>query len=92
MQKNVGGYDRSARFVLGPILIIVGAAAFVGIITLSTGTLGLVLAGVAVLVGAVLTVTATTQKCPLNATIGLDTYNHDATNQSSSDKTRPEIK
>ena len=92
MEKNVGGYDRSARFVLGPLLIIVGAAAFAGIITLSTGTLGLVLAGVAVLIGAVLTVTATTQKCPLNSTIGLNTYEDRSADQSVSDEARSSIK
>ena len=92
MEKNVGGYDRSARFVLGPLLIVLGAAAFTGIITLSTGTLGLVLAGVVVLVGAVLTVTATTQKCPLNATIGLDTYTEHPTDQSSSDEAKSSVK
>jgi len=92
MQKNVGGYDRSARFVLGPLLIILGAAAFGGIITLATGTLGLVLAGVAIVIGAVLVTTAATQKCPLNATIGLNTYRENSTDQSASDETQSSLK
>lgn len=74
MEKNVGGYDRIARFVVGPVLLVVGLAAFAGLLTLAAGTLGLVLAGAAVLVGAVLLVTAATQKCPLNSVVGMNTY------------------
>lgn len=74
MEKNVGGYDRLARFIVGPILVIVGLAAVGGLITLAAGTLGLVLAGVLFLIGAILTVTAFTQKCPLNNLLGLNTY------------------
>jgi hypothetical protein len=83
MEKNVGGYDRIVRFVVGPILILTGGAALGGLVSLAAGTLGLVLAGVAVLVGGVLTVTATTQKCPLNSAIGLDTYERQPARQSS---------
>ena len=86
MQKNVGGYDRTARFVLGPILIAVGVAALGGLLTLAAGTLGVVLAGAAVLIGAVLTVTAMTQTCPLNSAIGLNTYNDPTAQQSSTDE------
>lgn len=92
MQKNVGGYDRSVRFALGPILILVGVAAFSGLVTLSGGTLGLVLAGAAVAVGAVLTVTATTQKCPLNAAIGMNTYKQRESGRSSPEETKPSAK
>jgi hypothetical protein len=92
MQKNVGGYDRTARFVLGPILILVGISAFAGLITLSGGTLGLVLAGAALAVGAVLTTTATTQKCPLNAAIGMNTYRERASSQSPPEETKPSAK
>ncbi|KTG29680.1 YgaP family membrane protein [Haloferax profundi] len=74
MEKNVGGYDRIARFIVGPVLIIVGAAALAGFLTIATGTLGLVVAGAALLVGAVLTTTAVTQKCPLNNALGFNTY------------------
>ena len=92
MQKNVGGYDRSARFVLGPVLIVLGVAAFSGVLTLAAGTVGLVLAGVAVLIGAVLTVTAATQKCPLNTVIGLNTYRESTPDQPSTDETKPSVK
>ncbi|AUV84079.1 DUF2892 domain-containing protein [Salinigranum rubrum] len=68
MNKNVGGIDRKARLVVGPLLLLVGIAAFVGALPL--GTLG----GVASLVvGAVLTVTGAVQRCPLNALLGVDT-------------------
>jgi hypothetical protein len=88
MEKNVGGYDRIARFVVGPLLIVGGAAALGGVITLAAGTLGLVLAGIAVAVGLVLTATATTQKCPLNATIGLNTFGTPPSQEPSSDEGR----
>lgn len=74
MEKNVGGYDRIARAIFGPVLIVVGAAALAGFVTIATGTLGFVLAGAALLVGAVLATTAVTQKCPLNNLFGIDTY------------------
>ena len=74
MEKNVGGYDRTARFVVGPILLLVGLASFGGLLTLAAGTLGLVLAAVALLVGLVLTTTAVTQTCPLNSVLGVNTY------------------
>ena len=77
MEKNVGGYDRIARFVVGPILVVVGLASFGGLLTLAAGTLGLVLAAVALIVGLVLVTTAVTQKCPLNSVLGLNTYRGD---------------
>ncbi len=78
MQKNVGGYDRIARLTLGPILIIAVAAVFGGFVTLATGLLGAALLWVGLVVGAVFLVTGTTQKCPLNSVIGLNTYRGDA--------------
>lgn len=86
MKRNVGGYDRIARFVVGPILLVAGLAAFAGLLTLAAGPLGLVFAGAAVLVGAVLLVTATTQKCPLNLVIGMNTY-RDKVGESTDDST-----
>ncbi|ELZ94807.1 hypothetical protein C440_07022 [Haloferax mucosum ATCC BAA-1512] len=74
MEKNVGGYDRIARAVLGPALIIVGAAALAGFLTIAAGTLGVVIAVAALLVGAVLATTAVTQKCPLNDALDFNTY------------------
>jgi len=74
MQKNVGGYDRIARFVIGPALLLVGGASLGGLVVLAAGTVGLVLGVIILLVGAILTVTAITQKCPLNNLLGLNTY------------------
>jgi predicted cobalt transporter CbtA len=74
MKKNVGGYDRLIRFVVGPVLVAVGLAALAGLFTLAAGTAGLLLAVVGILVGGVLLVTGYTQKCPLNNLVGLDTY------------------
>jgi hypothetical protein len=74
MEKNVGGYDRIARLVLGPILAIVGGAQLLGYVTIAVGTLGLALGVVALLVGLVFLVTGAVQKCPLNSLLGFDTY------------------
>ncbi|MDZ7730997.1 MAG: DUF2892 domain-containing protein [Natrialbaceae archaeon] len=85
MDKNVGGTDRIARLIAGPLLIIVGAAAFGGFIALAAGTLGLVLAGIAVLVGVILTVTGMTQRCVLNRVVGLNTYRDHSSQQASTE-------
>jgi hypothetical protein len=85
MEKNVGGYDRIARFVLGPALIVVGAAALLGLFTIAAGTLGLAIAVIAVLVGLVLSVTAVTQKCPLNNVLGMNTYRGEETTDSTTE-------
>jgi hypothetical protein len=91
MEKNVGGYDRVVRFVVGPLLVVVGGVSLGGVLTLAAGTLGLALGVGALLVGAVLTVTAVTQKCPLNSVVGLNTYEGGATTQTASEepKTSP---
>jgi hypothetical protein len=73
MKKNVGGYDRIARFVVGALLVAGGAASFAGLFTLASGTLGVVITALLVLVGAVLLATAATRTCPVNATLGIDT-------------------
>jgi hypothetical protein len=74
MEKNVGGYDRIARLVLGPILAIVGGAQLLGYVTIAAGTLGLAVGVVAMLVGLVFVATGAVQKCPLNSLLGFDTY------------------
>ncbi|ELY81902.1 MULTISPECIES: DUF2892 domain-containing protein [Natrinema] len=73
MQTNVGGFDRGARLVVGPLLVIIGIAALGGVVSLTAGTLGLALATIALVAGAVLTTTAVTRKCPMNARFGIDT-------------------
>jgi hypothetical protein len=74
MKRNVGGYDRIARLVVGPVLFVVGAATLAGVVTPAAGTLGLALGALAVVVGAVLAATAITRTCPLNSVLGVDTY------------------
>jgi uncharacterized protein HemX len=74
MERNVGGYDRIARLILGPVLVIVAAAAFGGYVTIASGLLGAALLWAALVVGAVFIVTGTTQKCLLNRALGFNTY------------------
>ena len=73
MDKNVGGYDRIARLVAGPILLALGIAALAGMVTLAEGTTGTALAAIAALIGVVFLGTALIQKCPLNSLLGIDT-------------------
>jgi hypothetical protein len=68
MDKNVGGIDRTGRIVIGLVVAIAGVAALAGY-----WAIGAVVGAVALLVGAILLVTGTTQKCPLNEAAGIDT-------------------
>lgn len=68
MDKNVGGIDRAGRIVIGVVLAIAGIAAFAGYWE-ATAIVG----GAALVVGAILFVTGTTQKCPINEAAGIDT-------------------
>jgi len=68
MQQNVGGLDRTARILLGPILVLAAIAAFTGYFALGAAV------GAACLVaGTILLGTGTTQKCPANELAGVDT-------------------
>jgi hypothetical protein len=89
MEKNVGGYDRIARAVVGPVLVVVGLAALGGFLTLAAGLTGTVVAAVLVLVGLVLSVTAVTRKCPLNRALGLNTYRGGRTGERTDAADRP---
>lgn len=72
MQQNVGGLDRILRIGLGLGLVVVGGAGYAGLVPLAMGPLPQALASViAVLIGAVLLVTATTRTCPLYSLLGL---------------------
>jgi hypothetical protein len=68
MQKNVGGIDRTGRIVIGALALIAGGAIVAGLweVGAMVGVAGL-------LVGAILLVTGTTQRCPLNEVAGIDT-------------------
>lgn len=68
MDRNVGGIDRTGRIVIGVIAAIAGIAAL-----LDFWAVGLVVGLVALLVGAILLVTGTAQKCPINEAAGIDT-------------------
>jgi hypothetical protein len=68
MEKNVGGIDRTARLLLGPILLIVAIAGFTGVISLSAAP-----QWGALVVGMLMTVTGTTQFCPLFKILGVST-------------------
>lgn len=82
MEKNVGGIDRSARLVVGPLLILVSLAGFVGLLPVLSGVVALVVWVLALVVGAVFVVTGYTQKCPLNNVLGLNTYEEAAATES----------
>ncbi|WP_408959455.1 DUF2892 domain-containing protein [Natrinema sp. 74] len=70
MQKNVGGIDRTGRLVVGAVAALAGIAALTGY-----WAVGIVTALVALVIGAILLVTGTTQKCPINNATGIDTTN-----------------
>lgn len=84
MEKNVGGYDRIARLVLGPILIIAAVAIYLETLAVA-GLLGAALIVAGLLVGAVFVVTGATQTCVLNSVLGIDTYRGGASEDSTTD-------
>lgn len=74
MDKNVGGLDRTARLVAGPLLVVVGAASLAGVLNLGiAGTVGVLIGATLLIAGGILSVTGATQKCPANEVVGLDT-------------------
>lgn len=73
MEKNVGGYDRGLRIVVGIVLLAAGLAALGGLFSFASGTAGVAVAVVVALVGAVLLATGAVQMCPINAALGIDT-------------------
>lgn len=83
--KNVGGWDRILRLVLGPFLL---ALAIAG--ALEALVLGPVVLVASAIVGAVLTVTGLTQKCPLSQVLGMDTFRGDSPEPPESEREPPE--
>jgi len=74
MNKNVGGYDRIGRFVVGAVLLVAGAIGYAGMVRVAVGPVPQALmALILVLIGAVLLVTGYTQKCPINGVLGMNT-------------------
>ncbi len=83
MNKNVGGMDRLARLVIGPILVLAGIAGYAGLLVLAVGPLPQALTSVLVLlVGMILLVTGLIQKCPLNRILGFNTYRQKGSRES----------
>jgi hypothetical protein len=75
MNKNVGGYDRLGRFVIGAVLVIAGIVGYAGQLRVAVGPVPQAfMALLLVLIGVVLLVTGYTQKCPINSIIGMDTF------------------
>ena len=82
MKKNVGGRDRTARLVVGPILILAGIAGYAGLLGLAVGPLPQALTSILVfLVGTILLVTGAVQTCPLNRLLGVNTYHGEETGE-----------
>lgn len=74
MERNVGGYDRIGRLVIGGVLVLGGIAGYVGFVRLAFGPFPQALTAlVAVLAGIILLVTGGTQRCPINSVLGIDT-------------------
>lgn len=75
MEKNVGGYDRLGRFVIGGLLLVVGIAGYIGMLRVAIGPVPQALmALILVLIGVILLVTGYTQKCPINSMLKMNTY------------------
>lgn len=75
MEKNVGGFDRKARLVVGPLLVALGVAVTAGYLDIGlTGTISLAVTALVLVAGAIFVITGTTQKCPANELAGVDTY------------------
>ncbi len=68
MKRNVGGMDRTLRFVVGVVLLIVGLAA----------PLEMTWRIVALVIAAIALVTASVRFCPLNAAFGINTFEGEA--------------
>lgn len=68
MDQNVGGVDRTARLVIGPLLVVAGIAVLLGVVA---G--GQILGGVLIAAGAVLLATGVTRRCVINRLLGVDT-------------------
>jgi uncharacterized membrane-anchored protein len=74
MEKNVGGYDRIGRFVIGAVLVVAGVAGYAGVIPVAVGPAPQALTAIVlVVIGAVLLATGYTRKCVINRILGVNT-------------------
>ena len=69
MKYNVGGMDRTGRIVLGIVLLLVGLAA----------PIEMTWRIVALIIAAIALVTATVRFCPVNAILGINSYEGEKT-------------
>jgi hypothetical protein len=69
MDTNVGGFDRTARLVVGPLLVLVGLAALFDVVSLGVAWI----AWVALLIGVIFTATGLLNFCPINSLLGRNT-------------------
>lgn len=72
-EKNVGGIHRTGRYVLSPVLVVLGLAVLTGWLSVAPGLTGAVVGVVAVFAGVVSYIEARTQKCPGYTVMGINT-------------------
>lgn len=78
MEKIVGGVDRMARLVIGPILALVGIAGYAGFIWVAGGPVPQALGSIVIfLVGAILLVTGAVQMCAITRLLGVNMARRD---------------
>lgn len=74
MTRNVGTLDRLVRFIVGPLMLLVGIAGYLGAIPVAIGPVPQALGAlVLVVLGVIFTVTAATRTCPLYLLFGVST-------------------
>lgn len=74
MKPNVGGRDRQVRLVAGPVMVIVGFVLGLELLDPGlNGAVGLAIGTVLIVLGAVLVGSGVTQRCPVNAALGINT-------------------
>lgn len=74
MNINVGGNDRTARLVLGPLLVLAGLAGYAGLVRVAFGPFPQALTSIILIIlGLILVGTGYTRKCPINEAAGRNT-------------------
>ncbi len=71
-KQNVGGSERVARGVIGPLAIGIGVGSLAGLVAVVGGLAGTVVSVILVLAGLRMCQTAITQRCYMNAVLGRD--------------------
>ncbi|WP_181686264.1 YgaP family membrane protein [Halorhabdus salina] len=75
MEKNVGGWDRTVRLVIGVVLLGVAMAGFAELLTYEIGPITTMIgSAILAILGVLLVVTGALQQCVLNQVLGIDTY------------------